>query len=90
MFCLIFRKMLLNFRKILKYLVFKLCIQQLFILTPEKDKENPPKSFSLCFDLDSALKTIDAQMSFRSVFLKTHIKKLLAVKNASLAIFGGY
>ena len=30
---------------------------------------------------DSALKTINAQMFFWSVFLKTHQKKLLTVKN---------
>ena len=35
--------------------------------------ENPPKKFcSSCFGLDSALKTIDAQMFFWLAFLKTH------------------
>ena len=34
-------------------------------------RKNPPKKWSSCFSFDSALKTIDAQMSFRSVFLKT-------------------
>ena len=29
-------------------------------------------------------------MLFWSVFLKTHFKKILAVKNAILAVFGGY
>ena len=37
--------------------------------------------FSLCFGFDSALKTVDAQLFFWSVFFKMH-KKLLAVKNA--------
>ena len=46
--------------------------------TPEKRAflilvENPPKKFcSSCFGLDSALKTIDAQMFFWLAFLKTH------------------
>ena len=35
-----------------------------------------------------ALQTIDAQMFFWSVFLKTHIKKVFTVKNAILAVFG--
>ena len=46
------------------------------------------KKCSSCFDSDSALKTIDAQMFFWSVYLKTHKKKLLTVKNAIFAIFG--
>ena len=33
-------------------------------------KKTPPKFFSSCFGFESALKTIDAQMSFCSVFLK--------------------
>ena len=39
-------------------------------------EENPPKTkkCSLCFGFDSALKTIDAPIIFRSVFLKTHKK----------------
>ena len=49
--------------------------------------KTPQKKFSLCFGFDSALKTIDAQMSFWSVFLKRTKKKLLAVKNAILTIF---
>ena len=66
------------------------------ILDPQKSlflvsEENPPKnSFSKCFGFDSALKTIDAQMSFWSVFLKTHLKKLFAFKNDILAVFGSY
>ena len=36
--------------------------------------------------LDSALKTIEAQLSFWSVFLKTHQKKLLTNKIAILAV----
>ena len=54
-------------------------------------EENPPqkKKFPSCFGFDSALKTIDAHVFFWSVYLKTHLKKLLTVKNAILAIFGG-
>ena len=38
-------------------------------------EENPPQQFfSSCFGFDSALKTIDTQMFFWSVFLKTHKK----------------
>ena len=38
-------------------------------------EENPPKkNFSSCFDFDSALKTIDAQMFCWSVFFKMHKK----------------
>ena len=33
--------------------------------------------FSSCFGFDSALKTIDAQMFFWLVFLKTHKKKVI-------------
>ena len=51
-------------------------------------RKPPQKFFSLCFSFDSAFKTIDAQMFFWSVFLKTHKKKLLNIKNAILAIFG--
>ena len=66
-------------------------------LTPEKVrflflKKTPPKKFvSSCIGFDSASKTIDAQMFFWSVFLKTHKKSywlsttlfwpFLAVKN---------
>ena len=39
------------------------------------------------FSFVLALKTIDAKFLFWSVFLKTQ-KKLLAVKNAILAVFG--
>ena len=61
--------------------------------TPEKVhfwflKTTPQNNFSSCFGFDSALKTIKAQMFFWSVFLKTQ-KKLLTVKNAILAVFGG-
>ena len=38
-------------------------------------KEKPPNIFSLCFNSDSALNTINAQMFFSSVFLKMHQKK---------------
>ena len=42
-------------------------------------KEKPIQNFfSSCFGFDSALKTIDAQMSFWSVFLKTHFKKAIS------------
>ena len=63
------------------------------ILDPQKSgflifEENPQTFFSSCFGFDSALKTIDAHMFFWPVFLKTHKKKLLTVKNAILAIFG--
>ena len=37
-------------------------------------EENPPKKISVCFGFDSALKTIDTQMFFWSVFLKTRQK----------------
>ena len=38
-------------------------------------KKTPPKTmFSSCFSLNSALKTIDAQIFFLLVFLKTHKK----------------
>ena len=40
------------------------------ILDPEKEEENPPKHFLGGFGFDSALKTIDAQMFFWSVFSK--------------------
>ena len=36
--------------------------------------ENPPKKCFLCFGIDSALKTIDAQIFFWLVFLKMHKK----------------
>ena len=64
-------------------------------LTFKKDHFGPPKKwvfgfwrkptnkiFSSCFSLDSVLKTIDAQIFFWSVFLKTH-------RNIILAVFGG-
>ena len=37
-------------------------------------EENPPKICFSCFSFDSVLKTLDAQMFFWSVFLKTHKK----------------
>ena len=40
-------------------------------------EENPPKKCSFCFGFDSALKTIDAQMFFRSEFLKTRTHKII-------------
>ena len=46
--------------------------------------------FSLSFGFDSALKTIDAQIFFWSVFLKTHKKKILTVKNAISAVNNGF
>ena len=51
------------------------------------EEKHPKKKFSLCFGSDSALKTINTQLLFCSVFLKTHQKKLLTAKNAILAIF---
>ena len=66
--------------------------QNYFIFTPEKArfwflKKHPKKIFSSCFGSDSALKTINTQLLFCSVFLKMHQKKLLTAKNAILAIF---
>ena len=53
-------------------------------------EENTPKQFFFsCLGFDLALKTIDAQMLFWSVFLKMHTKKLLTVKNTIWAVFGG-
>ena len=69
---------------------FEIWVLKTTILDPRKRaflvfEEKPPKNvFSLCFGFDSALKTIDAQMSFLLVFLKTHWKK------AILAVFDGY
>ena len=49
--------------------------------------ENHPKKFvSSCFGLDSALKTIDAQMFFWSVFFKTH-KKVIGRQTRHLGCF---
>ena len=54
-------------------------VLKLFILTPEKcvfwflKKKNPQKLVFSGFGFDSALKTIDVQMSFWSVFLKMHL-----------------
>ena len=51
-------------------------------------RKNPKKKFSSCFGLDSALKTINTQLLFCSIFLKTHQKKVIyRQKNAILAIF---
>ena len=63
--------------------------------TPEKEhfwflKKTPQKIFSLWFRFDSALKAIDTQMFFWSLFLKTHTKKLLTIKNAMLAVNNGF
>ena len=52
-------------------------------------KKTTQKKFFPCFGFESALNTIDAQMLFWLVFLKTHKKKLLTAKNAILAVFGG-
>ena len=75
---------------------FEIWLLKTTILDPQKSaflvfEEKPPiQIFSSCFGFDSGLKTIDAQMTFWSVFLKTHYKKLLAVKNAILTVFGSY
>ena len=53
-------------------------------------RKPPQKICSSGFGYDSALKTIDAQMFFWSVFLKTHFKELLTVKNAILIVFGDF
>ena len=51
--------------------------------------EKPPNQiFSLCFGLDIALKTMDAQYIFWVGIFENALKKLLAVKNAILAVFG--
>ena len=69
---------------------FKIWLLKSTILDPRKNtflvfKENPLTKFSSGFIFDSALKTMDAQMFFWSVFLK---KFLLTIKNAILAFFG--
>ena len=43
--------------------------------------------FSSSFGFDSALKTIDAQMSFWSVFLKTHKKKAISDQKRHFGCF---
>ena len=43
-------------------------------------EEKHPKKLSSCFGSDSALKTINTQMLFCSVFLKTHKKSYLPQK----------
>ena len=74
--------------------ILKFDFQKVPFWTPQKvpflvfEENSPPKHFLLCFGFDSALKTIDAQVFFWLVFLKTDKKKLLNVKNAFLAIFG--
>ena len=60
-------------------------------------RKPPQKMCSWCFSLDSALKTLDPQMFFWSVFLKKHKKSywplktpfwpFLAVNNVFLCIF---
>ena len=58
--------------------------QNYFIFTPEKarflvfEEKHPKKIFSSCFGSDSALKTINTQLLFCSVFLKTHQKKVIS------------
>ena len=47
-------------------------------------------NFSSCFGFDSALKTIDAQMSFWSVFLEKHSKKAISRQKAILAVFSAF
>ena len=81
---------------------FEIWLLKSTILDPQKSaflvfEENPQKKFSSCFSFDSALKTIDAQMFFWSVFLKTHKKSywpsktpfwpFLALNNGFLCIF---
>ena len=70
---------------------FEIWLLKSIILDPQKSvflvfRRNPlskkKKNVSLCFGFDSALKTIDAQIFFWLVFLKTHQKKLLTIKNA--------
>ena len=56
---------------------FEIWVLKTTILEPLKSvfwvfEEKPPKICFFCFGFDSALKTIDAQMFFKSVFLKTH------------------
>ena len=57
---------------------FEIWVSKTTILDPQKSvflvfEENPPnKNLSSCFGLDSALKTLDPNMSSWSVFLKTH------------------
>ena len=56
--------------------------QNYFIFTPQKArfwflKKNKQFLFSSCFGSDSALKTINTQLLFCSVFLKTHQKKVI-------------
>ena len=86
---------------------------QIWNLTFKKYHFGPPKKcifgfwrkpsknvFSSCFGFDSALKTIDAQMFFWIVFLKTHKKSyrqsktplwtFLAVNNGFLWVFQKY
>ena len=53
---------------------FEIWVLKTTILEPQKntflvfDEKPTNKFFSLCFGFDSALKTIDAQMTFWSVF----------------------
>ena len=65
---------------------FEIWLFKSTILDPWKSEflvfeENPPNIFIICvlalIQLYSALKTIDAQMFFWSVFLKTHKKKVI-------------
>ena len=46
------------------------------------------KQFSAYFLFVIVLKTIDAQILFRSVFFKMHEKKLLIFKNGQNGVFG--
>ena len=61
---------------------FEIWLLKSIILDPQKSvfwffEETPSqkkKNVSLCFGFDSALKTIDAQIFFWSLFLNTHKK----------------
>ena len=48
------------------------------------------KKYSSYFSFVLALKIIDAQMLFWSVFLKTHKKMLLTAENGQNGIFDGH
>ena len=60
---------------------FKFEFQNYFIFTPNKHifgfwRKTPKNTFSLCFGSDLALKAMNTQLLFCSVFLKTHLKKV--------------
>ena len=74
---------------------FEIWVLKTTILDPQKSaflffEEKPTQKIcSSCFSFDSALKTIDAQMSFWSVFLKTHLKKASSHQKRHFDRFGG-